>query len=49
MRQIVQRPTPLLLRMGGFGGPAQPSPTIAQCLNSGYPSKAVSVYRRPPN
>jgi len=23
------------LRMEGFGGPAQPSPTIAQCLNGG--------------
>ena len=24
------------LRMQGSGGPAQPSPTIAQCLNGGY-------------
>ena len=24
------------LRIEGFGGPAQPSPTIAQCLNGGY-------------
>jgi len=24
------------LRMEGFGGPARPSPTIAQCLNGGY-------------
>jgi hypothetical protein len=24
------------LRMEGFGGPAQPSPTIAQCFNGGY-------------
>ena len=23
------------LRMEGFGGPAQPSPTFAQCLNGG--------------
>jgi len=23
-------------QMEGFGGPAQPSPTIAQCLNGGY-------------
>src|SRR5246500_4912550 len=23
------------IRMEGFGGPAQPSPTIAQCLNGG--------------
>jgi hypothetical protein len=22
--------------MEGFGGPAQPSPTIAQCVNGGY-------------
>jgi hypothetical protein len=24
------------LRMEGFGGPAQPSPTIAQCVNGGH-------------
>jgi hypothetical protein len=24
------------LRMEGYGGPALPSPTIAQCLNGGY-------------
>jgi len=24
------------IRMEGYGGPAQPSPTIAQCLNGGY-------------
>jgi hypothetical protein len=24
------------LQMEGFGGPAQRSPTIAQCLNGGY-------------
>lgn len=24
------------LRMEGYGGPAQPSPTIRQCLNGGY-------------
>jgi hypothetical protein len=24
-----------LLRMEGYGGPAQPSPTIARCLNGG--------------
>jgi len=23
------------IRMEGYGGPAQPSPTIAQCLNGG--------------
>jgi hypothetical protein len=25
-------------QMEGFGGPAQPSPTIGQCLNGGYPA-----------
>jgi hypothetical protein len=24
------------LRMEGYGGPAQPSPTIGQCLNGGF-------------
>src|SRR6478752_6706575 len=24
------------VQMEGYGGPAQPSPTIAQCLNGGY-------------
>jgi hypothetical protein len=24
------------VRMESYGGPAQPSPTIAQCLNGGY-------------
>jgi len=24
------------VRVEGYGGPAQPSPTIAQCLNGGY-------------
>src|SRR6266516_5677157 len=24
------------VRMEGYGGPAQPSPTISQCLNGGY-------------
>jgi hypothetical protein len=24
------------IQMEGYGGPAQPSPTIAQCLNGGY-------------
>jgi hypothetical protein len=33
------------LRMEGFGGPAQPSPTIAQCLNGGYGWLEVK-YRR---
>jgi hypothetical protein len=24
------------IQMGGYGGPAQPSPTIGRCLNGGY-------------
>jgi hypothetical protein len=24
------------IQMEGYGGPAQPSPTIGQCLNGGY-------------
>ena len=35
----------LLLRMDGFGGPAQPSPTIAQCLNGGYGWLEVKCHR----
>ena len=35
MRQIGQRLTAWSLRMEGYGGPAQPSPTIGQCLNGG--------------
>jgi hypothetical protein len=38
------------LRMEGYGGPAQPSPTIAQCLNGGYGGRLVfrgwSITRR---
>src|ERR1700716_3757203 len=33
------------LRMGGYGGPAQPSPTIAQCLNGGYGWLEVECHR----
>ena len=33
------------LRMEGFGGPAQPSPTIAQCLNGGYGFLEVKCHR----
>ena len=33
------------LRMEGYGGPAQPSPTIAQCLNSGYCFLEVKCHR----
>jgi hypothetical protein len=32
--------------MEGFGGPAQPSPTIAQCLNGGYGWLRVKCHRR---
>ena len=31
--------------MEGFGGPAQPSPTIAQCLNGGYRWLEVECHR----
>jgi hypothetical protein len=33
------------LRMEGFGGPAQPSPTIAKCLNGGYGWLEVKCHR----
>lgn len=33
------------LRMEAFGGPAQPSPTIAQCLNGGYGYLEVKCHR----
>ena len=33
------------LRMEGFGGRAQPSPTIAQCLNGGYGWREVECHR----
>ena len=33
------------LRMEGFGGPAQPSPAIAQCLNAGYGCLEVKCHR----
>jgi hypothetical protein len=32
-------------QMEGFGGPAQPSPTIAQCLNGGYGWLEVECHR----
>jgi hypothetical protein len=32
-------------QMEGFGGPAQPSPTIAQCLNGGYGWLEVVCHR----
>ena len=32
-------------QMEGFGGPAQPSPTIAQCLNGGYGWLEVKCHR----
>jgi hypothetical protein len=34
------------LRMEGFGGPPQPSPIIAQCLNGGYGWLEVECRRR---
>jgi Fe-S-cluster-containing hydrogenase component 2 len=33
------------LRKEGYGGPAQPSPTIAQCLNGGYGFLEVKCHR----
>jgi hypothetical protein len=33
------------LRMEGYGGPAQPSPTIGQCLNGGYGWLEVECHR----
>jgi hypothetical protein len=33
------------LRMEGFGGPAQPAPTIAQCLNGGLSCLEVECNR----
>jgi hypothetical protein len=32
-------------QMEGFGGPAQPSPTIGQCLNGGYGWLEVMCHR----
>lgn len=32
-------------QMAGYGGPAQPSPTIAQCLNGGYGWLEVECHR----
>lgn len=32
-------------QMEGYGGPAQPSPTIAQCLNGGYGWLEVKCHR----
>jgi hypothetical protein len=32
--------------MEGYGGPAQPSPTIGQCLNGGYGWLEVECHRR---
>ena len=33
------------IQMEGYGGPAQPSPTIAQCLNGGYSWLEVECHR----
>jgi hypothetical protein len=33
------------IRMEGFGGAAQPSPTIGQCLNGGYGCLEVECHR----
>jgi hypothetical protein len=44
VRPIVRRRTHSL-RMEGYGGPAQPSPTIARCLNGGYGWLEVKCHR----
>jgi hypothetical protein len=36
---------PWSIQMEAFGGPAQPSPTIAQCLNGGYGWLQVKCHR----
>jgi hypothetical protein len=36
VRRIEPRRKAWSIRMEGYGGPAQPSPTIGQCLNGGY-------------
>jgi hypothetical protein len=33
------------IQMEGYGGPTQPSPTIAQCLNGGYGWLEVECHR----
>src|SRR5690242_19227118 len=33
------------VRMEGYGGPAQPSPTIGQCLNGGYGRQEIECFR----
>ena len=33
------------IQMDGYGGPAQPSPTIGQCLNGGYGWLEVECHR----
>jgi hypothetical protein len=33
------------IQMEGYGGPAQPSPTIGQCLNGGYGWLEVECHR----
>jgi hypothetical protein len=35
VRLTERRPTAWSVRMEGYGGPAQPSPTIGQCTNGG--------------
>jgi hypothetical protein len=35
VKPIAPRPEAWSIRMEGYGGPAQPSPTIEQCLNGG--------------
>jgi hypothetical protein len=32
------------VRMEGYGGPAQPSPTIGQCISGGYPNQTDALF-----
>lgn len=42
---IAQRRRAWSLQMEGYGGPAQPSPTIGQCVNGGYGWLEVECHR----
>ena len=44
-RPIAPRRKQWSIQMEAYGGPAQPSPTIAQCLNGGYGWLEVMCHR----
>jgi hypothetical protein len=48
VRLIEPRPEAWSIRMEGYGGPAQPAPTIGQCLNGGPPRLQVKCRRSLP-